>query len=110
MLALEDAAVATSGDYRHWVELGGRRLSHTMDPARGGPLTGAPASVTVVARSCMAADAWATALMVRGGAEGPALARRMGLDVLLLERDSGGLSETPVGPLFEAPADLVQEA
>ena len=32
ILALQDAAVATSGDYRHWVEVGGRRLSHTMDP------------------------------------------------------------------------------
>ena len=33
ILALQDAAVATSGDYRHWVEVRGRRLSHTMDPA-----------------------------------------------------------------------------
>ena len=32
VLALQDAAVATSGDYRHWVEVKGRRLSHTMDP------------------------------------------------------------------------------
>ena len=32
ILALQDAAVATSGDYRHWVEVQGRRLSHTMDP------------------------------------------------------------------------------
>ena len=38
ILALEDAAVATSGDYRHWVEVCGRRLSHTMDPRRGRPL------------------------------------------------------------------------
>ena len=37
ILALQDAAVATSGDYRHWVEVQGRRLSHTMDPARGAP-------------------------------------------------------------------------
>ena len=53
ILALQDAAVATSGDYRHWVEVGGRRLSHTMDPRRGGPLAASPASVTVVA-----APAW----------------------------------------------------
>lgn len=38
ILALQDAAVATSGDYRHWVEVQGRRLSHTMDPRRGAPL------------------------------------------------------------------------
>ncbi len=35
ILALQDAAVATSGDYRHWVAVGNRRLSHTMDPRRG---------------------------------------------------------------------------
>ena len=50
ILALQDAAVATSGDYRHWVEVQGRRLSHTMDPRRGAPLIASPASVTVVAR------------------------------------------------------------
>ena len=38
ILALEEAAVATSGDYRHWVEVQGRRMSHTMHPARGAPL------------------------------------------------------------------------
>jgi thiamine biosynthesis lipoprotein len=64
ILALQDAAVATSGDYRHWVEVQGRRLSHTMDPRRGAPLIASPASVTVVARTCAEADAWATALMV----------------------------------------------
>ncbi len=61
ILALEDAAVATSGDYRHWVEVQGRRLSHTMDPNRGAPLLASPASVTVVAQTCAEADAWATA-------------------------------------------------
>ncbi len=66
ILALQDAAVATSGDYRHWVEVQGRRLSHTMDPRRGAPLIASPASVTVVARTCAEADAWATALMVLG--------------------------------------------
>ncbi|WP_318761485.1 MULTISPECIES: FAD:protein FMN transferase [Aminobacter] len=48
VLSLQDSAVATSGDYRHWVEVQGRRLSHTMDPRRGTPLLDAPASVTVV--------------------------------------------------------------
>jgi thiamine biosynthesis lipoprotein len=38
ILALQETAVATSGDYRHWVEVQGRRLSHTMDPRRGAPL------------------------------------------------------------------------
>ena len=101
VLALEDAAVATSGDYRHWVEVGGRRLSHTMDPSRGAPLAASPASVTVVARSCAEADAWATALMVLGADRGAALAAERGIDALFLTREAGGaITSRLVGALF----------
>lgn len=89
VLQLADMAVATSGDYRHWVEVGERRLSHTMDPRHGMPLANSPASVTVLAKDCMSADAWATAMMVLGEARGLALARTLGLSVLFLSRESG---------------------
>jgi thiamine biosynthesis lipoprotein len=103
ILTLEDAAVATSGDYRHWVEVQGQRLSHTMDPRRGAPLIAAPASVTVVARTCAEADAWATALMVLGPEAGAALADARGLDALFLLREDGqGLRSVGVGRLFAA--------
>lgn len=100
VLALADAAVATSGDYRHWVDVSGRRLSHTMDPQRGAPLAASPASVTVVAPRCAEADAWATALMVLGPDEGAAIAERHGLDALFLMRGASGVTARPVGPLF----------
>ena len=90
ILALQGAAVATSGDYRHWVEVRGRRLSHTMDPRRGAPLIASPASVTVVTSICAEADAWATALMVLGPDRGAALAREQGLDAPFLLREDGG--------------------
>ena len=57
ILVLQDAAVATSVDYRHWVDVQGRRLSHTMNPRAGTPLAAAPASVMVAARTCAQADA-----------------------------------------------------
>lgn len=88
MLELENTAVATSGDYRHWIDVNGRRLSHTMDPRRGAPLLESPASVTVLAPSCMAADAWATAFMVLGEARSKPLAHRLGFEVLFLEREA----------------------
>jgi thiamine biosynthesis lipoprotein len=108
ILALQDAAVATSGDYRHWVEVQGRRLSHTMDPRRGAPLIASPASVTVVARTCAEADAWATALMVLGPDRGATLARRSGLDALFLLRDDDASARgVGVGRLFsEEPAAI----
>ncbi|MCB6176616.1 FAD:protein FMN transferase [Rhodobacter sp. Har01] len=87
MFEVRDIAIATSGDYRHWVNLGGRRLSHTMDPARGAPLIGGPASVTVLAGRCIEADALASACMVLGEAQGRALAARRGAEVVYLTED-----------------------
>lgn len=103
VLALHNAAVATSGDYRHWVDVQGRRLSHTMDPARGGPLLAPPASVTVIAQTCAQADAWATALTVLGVGAGAKLAEQRGLDALFLMRDGNkGFVSQAVGRLFSA--------
>lgn len=59
-------ALAGSGNYRNFFMVDGQRYSHTLDPASGRPVTHELASVTVVARSAMLADAWATALLVMG--------------------------------------------
>lgn len=85
VLELEDVAVATSGGYRHCHEVAGRTVSHTMDPRSGAPLDNGVAAVTVLADNCMAADAWATALLVRGLDEGVALARRLGMSALFVD-------------------------
>ncbi|MEF9602183.1 FAD:protein FMN transferase [Paracoccus sp. PXZ] len=100
ILTLKNAAVATSGDYRHGITVQGQRLSHTMDPATGAPLRSSPASVTVVARTCAEADAWATALMVLGPQAGDELALSLGLDALFLMREAGGIRTHAVGTLF----------
>ncbi len=89
IVSLQDAAIATSGDYRRWVDVQGLRLSHTMDPLKGAPLTAPPASVTVVAKTCVQADAWATALMVLGPDAGIKRARKHGLNALFLTRNGG---------------------
>jgi thiamine biosynthesis lipoprotein len=103
ILTLQDAAVATSGDYRHWVTVQERDLSHTMDPARGAPLLAPPESVTVVAPTCAEADALATALMVKGVDAGADLARKAGLDALFLTRDdAGSVQGIGVGKLFSS--------
>lgn len=87
VIMLEGRSIATSGDYRHFVEIRGRRLSHTMDPTTRAPLVDAPASVTVMAQSCMHADAMATALMVLGLEQGTRLARELGISVLCISRN-----------------------
>ncbi len=100
VIALNDAAVATSGDYRHFVEKDGTRLAHTMNPVSGRPARNRVTSLTVVAETCMVADAWATALLVLGEVTGPLIARAMGLSALFILRESTEFSELAVGPAF----------
>ncbi len=86
VIELDALGVSTSGDYRDYREIDGRRVSHTIDPRTGRPVEHALAAVTVVHASVAAADAWATALMVLGPEEGMALARRQGLAALFVTR------------------------
>lgn len=97
VVELQDLAVATSGDYRHYLQVGDAQLAHTMDTRRGAPVRNEVASVTVLARQCMHADAWATALLVAGPGEGLALAQRMGLEVLWMLRRGNGLVTLGLG-------------
>lgn len=97
VIELADLAVATSGDYRRFFEVGGSRLAHTMDGRRAGPVHNDVASVTVLANNCMDADAWATVLLVAGPGAGLLLAQRHGLEALLLLRRENGLVEMGLG-------------
>ncbi|MBI5394020.1 MAG: FAD:protein FMN transferase, partial [Verrucomicrobia bacterium] len=100
VVELKDAAVSTSGDYRNVFIAGGRRYSHAMDPRSGSPVANDVASVSVVARSSMTADAIATALMVLGPDAGCALALREGWPCLFILRSGEGFKEK-MTPAFE---------
>ncbi|WP_462322922.1 FAD:protein FMN transferase [Halochromatium sp.] len=89
VIALQDLGMATSGDYRNFVEIDGQRYSHTIDPATGRPVGHRLASVTVLADACMQADAWATALLVLGPERGFELAERLGLAAFFIEHAQG---------------------
>lgn len=90
-VSLKDRALATSGDYRNFLEAGGERRHHLLDPRSGAPTTHALASVSVLAEDCMTADAVATALYVMGTAEGlDWLAERDDLDALFIDRTENG--------------------
>ncbi|MEM1180345.1 MAG: FAD:protein FMN transferase [Acidobacteriota bacterium] len=93
VLPLVDEALATSGDYRNYREIDGRRVSHLIDPRNGQPIEHQVASVSVVAPSCIRADALATALMVMGEEEGFDLAEREGVAALFLIRDGDAFVE-----------------
>jgi thiamine biosynthesis lipoprotein len=68
-LALANAAVSTSGDTEQFVEIGGVRYSHVVDPRTGIGLTES-CWVTIVAPDGATADALATAASVLGEERG----------------------------------------
>ncbi len=92
-IAVTDAGMATSGDYRNYFEHEGQRYSHTLDPRTGSPVTHRLASVTVIAPTAAEADAWATALNVVGPQEAIRVANRHQLAVFLLVKEEDNFAE-----------------
>lgn len=66
ILAVSDAGMATSGNYRNFYYKGGKKYAHTIDPRTGYPVQHSILSSTVIAKDCADADAYATAFMVMG--------------------------------------------
>jgi thiamine biosynthesis lipoprotein len=100
ILRLDDAAVATSGEYRHFYVRNGRRYSHTIDPRTGRPVAHALAAVVVIASQAAYADAWATAYNVLGEVDGYALATKLHMPVMFIVADGDALSHR-MTPEFE---------
>lgn len=96
---LTHGAVATSGNYRNFLVFSGRRYTHIIDPRTGWPVPEGLASVSVFAQNAMMADAWATALMVLGPIDGPAVAKTEGLTALFV-LESGEEIAVPHSPAF----------
>lgn len=86
-LRIPDRAVATSGNYRRGVEVGGRHYSHIVDPRTGLPAEDVIGS-TVVAPSPADAGALATALSVLKPDESRRLVASVtGAEYLLVMKD-----------------------
>ena len=66
ILTLTNCGLATSGNYRNFYYKNGRRYAHTVDPRIGYPVQHAVLSASVIAPTCMEADALATSFMVIG--------------------------------------------
>jgi thiamine biosynthesis lipoprotein len=101
VIALRDAGIATSGNYRYFFDYNGRRYSHRIDPRTGEPITHPLAAVTVIDPECMRADALATALTVLGPDEGFAYAREHNIAALFVVRDGQGFEER-MTPRFQS--------
>jgi thiamine biosynthesis lipoprotein len=90
-LSLTNVSVSTSGDDIQYVEIGGRRYSHIIDPRTGTPLTD-HCRVTVVAPDGMTAEGLSKALGVLGPEKGMKLVERIpGAAALVLRAPRGAV-------------------
>ena len=85
---MDNRSLATSGNYRNFVDIDGEIIGHTINPKLGKPIQTDVLSVTVLAESCMNADGWATALMTMDYESGIEIVRaEKDLDVIwIVER------------------------
>jgi FAD:protein FMN transferase len=67
-LHLANCGVSTSGDLHQFIEIGGKRYSHIIDPATGLGLT-QRISATVISANATSSDALATAVCIMGAAK-----------------------------------------
>ncbi|MCT4702448.1 FAD:protein FMN transferase ApbE [Enterobacteriaceae bacterium H20N1] len=97
---LNGHGISTSGSYRNYYELEGKRLSHVIDPTTGAPVQHKLVSATVIAPTAMEADGWDTGLMVLGTEKAKQVAQKEGLAVYLITKEGEGFT-TWMSPQFK---------
>jgi len=94
VLTLQDKAFATSGDYRNYFEIDGKRFSHILDPNNGYPITNGVVSVSIMSDTCTFADGLATAVMVLGPEKGLNLVNSLdNTECLIVVQKNGALTD-----------------
>ena len=92
VLKNEGCAIATSANYRNFVDLDGTILGHTINPKSGFPIQTNVLSVTVISKTCMESDGWATALMTMSYEQGASiLSGNDSVSAIWLMRGADGL-------------------
>lgn len=86
VLEVTDMGIATSGDYRNYRVIDGKRVDHVMDPRIGRPADNQVVSATVIHPETMYADGYATAAMVLGVEQALKLADEKEFAVLVMTR------------------------
>jgi thiamine biosynthesis lipoprotein len=90
---ITDMSVATSGNYEKFVEINGKRYSHTIDPRTGMPVSGIK-SVTIISPFAELSDVLATPVMIMGTEIGLDMLNQMKQVAALIIDDSNRLKTT----------------
>ena len=101
--SIKNKAVATSGNYRNFYLVDGKKISHTISPHTGYPVVHSLLSASVFADKCIKADAYATAFMVLGVEKSIEIIENMaGLEAFLIFSDQQGQLQTYISKDLEA--------
>jgi thiamine biosynthesis lipoprotein len=91
VVELKNMALATSGNFRKFIEENGVKYAHTINPKTGYPVMSNLLSATIVAKDCMTADAYATVCMVVGLEKSKEIIENVGgLEAFLIYSDING--------------------
>lgn len=92
VIAVDEGAVTTSGNYRKFHESKGEKFSHTIDTRTGYPTKNNLISVTVFAKDAITADAYDNVLMTMGLEKALLFTeRRKDMDAYFIYRTSNGI-------------------
>ncbi|HWR22983.1 MAG TPA: FAD:protein FMN transferase [Feifaniaceae bacterium] len=88
-LPATDSAVVTSGVYERGFTLDGVRYHHILDPKTGWPVQNGLASVTILTKDSLTADAYDTACFVMGLEKGMALVESIpGMEAVFIDSEN----------------------
>ncbi|MBW8683770.1 FAD:protein FMN transferase [Chitinophaga rhizophila] len=104
VLALDNKAITTSGNYRRFFEQGGVRFAHSINPVTGEALHSNIIAVTVLAKDAITADGYDNALILMGVEKGLAFVKahpEYGLDAYFIYKDKDGKIQTAFSDGFK---------
>ncbi len=102
IIGLENLAIATSGNYRNFYMLEGKKISHTIDPKTGMPSANDLLSASVLSDKCYEADAMATAFMVMGKDSALSFADEKNIMAAFIFSDSLGKDQLMLSKAWKA--------
>ena len=86
IINVTNKGVATSGDYKNFFDINGKKYSHIINPKSGMPINHSTKSVTVIEESAMLADGWATAFLAMGSTQGLKIAEKEKIAVIFIDK------------------------
>jgi len=83
-LKLINQSLATSGNYRNFKVVDGKKIGHTINPQTGEPEMSNLLSASIITKNCADADAYATACMVMGLEKAKAFVQKQKLTAMFI--------------------------